>query len=299
VAITARDNTDPLEATAVFSDFQIVSQAGLAIPEPVATPTGFLIKIENNGAAVVDPTTPDSEQTFPRLDIGYSSTSFNFGAELLAYFQPPISADYTFYISSDDNGELWLSTDDQPSNAVKICSVTAWDNYREFLSSAGGSSLTPGPGGKISNPVTLIAGQKYFLHALMKQGPGASHLEVTWWRPGLPPIQPGDVPHTLGLLRFLLPVAGSDTVYTPVNQAVGLSPNVTPGEPVATIDWSTVDLDPATPGRQTSFNLAGAGTFSVDSSGHFTFTPQPGFPARPKRPTLSATISGIFPTQPP
>ena len=40
---------------------------------------------------------------------------------------------------------------------------------------------------------------------------------------------------------------------------------------------STVDLDPATPGQQTSLNVPGEGTWTVDRFGNVTFTPQPGF----------------------
>ncbi|MBS7234286.1 cadherin-like domain-containing protein, partial [Flavobacterium psychroterrae] len=40
-----------------------------------------------------------------------------------------------------------------------------------------------------------------------------------------------------------------------------------------TIDVATVDLDPATPGIQTTFTVTGQGTYTVNNLGVVTFTP--------------------------
>ena len=40
----------------------------------------------------------------------------NYGARVRGYICAPETGNYTFYISSDDNSELWLSTDDNPAN---------------------------------------------------------------------------------------------------------------------------------------------------------------------------------------
>ena len=43
------------------------------------------------------------------------------------------------------------------------------------------------------------------------------------------------------------------------------------------MDPATVDLDPATPGDQTTLTVAGQGTWSTDATGNVTFTPEAGF----------------------
>ena len=140
----------------------------------------------------------------------------NYGEDFLGFFVPQVTANYTFYIASDDNSQFWLSTDDTLSNATQICAVTVWDNFREYFSSAGGSSLAVGPNGKQSVPIPLVAGNHYFFRALMKEGIGGDHLSVTWWYPGLPPVQNDDPPHSLGLVAF----TGVQAALTPASASV-------------------------------------------------------------------------------
>ena len=45
-----------------------------------------------------------------------SNRADNFGARLHALLVPPADGSYTFYIASDDNSELRLSTDEDPGN---------------------------------------------------------------------------------------------------------------------------------------------------------------------------------------
>src|SRR5690606_7981549 len=48
----------------------------------------------------------------------------NYGQRLAARLVAPESGNYKFWIASDDHSELWLSTDDNPANKVKIASVS-------------------------------------------------------------------------------------------------------------------------------------------------------------------------------
>jgi len=59
-----------------------------------------------------------SFDTIPNLD--------NFGGRIHGWFYPPATGDYTFYLASDDNGELWLSSDESPDNAQLIAYEDAW-----------------------------------------------------------------------------------------------------------------------------------------------------------------------------
>lgn len=105
------------------------------------------------------------------LPRGYAD---NFGGRVTALIVPPATGSYTFWISSDDASELWLSTDSTPGNASKIAFVSGWTGYQEWIA-----------GTRQSTPRTLTAGQRYYVHALLKEGGGDDHLDVAWSGPGL------------------------------------------------------------------------------------------------------------------
>lgn len=73
------------------------------------------------------------------------------------------------------------------------------------------------------------------------------------------------------------PVANADSATTSLNTPVSFNITGNDTDSDATINASTVDLDPNTAGIQTTFTVAGQGTFTVDSTGKVTFTPVTGF----------------------
>jgi len=115
-----------------------------------------------------------------------TTTYTNYGAQMLGYFYPPKTGNYTFYICSDDNSELFLSTDDNPANKLLIAAETVWSNPREYTSSDGGSSLSAkrsdqytGTEWPTGNTITLTQGTPYYIEAIMKQGSGGDNLSVS------------------------------------------------------------------------------------------------------------------------
>ncbi|KAL3811578.1 hypothetical protein ACHAXA_006863 [Cyclostephanos tholiformis] len=98
----------------------------------------------------------------------------NFGVRIKGWLVPPISGSYQFWIASDDNGEFWLSSNDDPANKVRRCSCD-WV-------SPGWWDRTPA---QKSSPISLVAGQAYFYEALMKEGTGYANLAVAWEYPGV------------------------------------------------------------------------------------------------------------------
>ncbi len=73
------------------------------------------------------------------------------------------------------------------------------------------------------------------------------------------------------------PVANDDHAETQVNTPVTLSVTANDTSSSGAIDVATVDLDPVTPGMQTSLTIAGEGQFSADGTGNVTFTPAASF----------------------
>ncbi len=98
----------------------------------------------------------------------------DYGTRIRGYVHPPRTGQYVFWIASDDNSELWLSTDEDPANKKLIGSVPEWTGHNEW--------------GKVpsqkSEPVKLEAGRRYYIEALQKEGGGGDHLSVGWQLPG-------------------------------------------------------------------------------------------------------------------
>ncbi len=97
----------------------------------------------------------------------------NYGARFSGFLHPPATGEYTFWISSDDAGELYLSADENPMHKKLIAKVTGWVPKGQWQQS---------PEQK-SKKVRLQAGKKYYLEVLHKEGSGEDHLEVGWQLP--------------------------------------------------------------------------------------------------------------------
>lgn len=98
----------------------------------------------------------------------------NYGTRVRGFICPPVTGQYRFWIASDDNGELWLSTNSSPTNKALIASVTSWTNSQEWGKFPSQQSAL----------ITLTAGQQYYIEALMKEGTGGDNLAVGWQLPG-------------------------------------------------------------------------------------------------------------------
>src|SRR5581483_583762 len=79
----------------------------------------------------------------------------------------------------------------------------------------------------------------------------------------------------------LPPVAVNDSSLNNLQGPVTLNVTANDTDPHNDLDPSTVDLDPATPGQQTTFIVSGQGFWQVDSSGNVTFLPNVGFTGNP------------------
>ncbi len=99
----------------------------------------------------------------------------NYGSRLCGWLFPPATGNYTFWIATDDQGQLWLSTDADPANKQLIASVSGWVPSRDFDGTAG----DPGTNQK-SAAISLEAGKAYYIEALMKEGGGGDNIAVAW-----------------------------------------------------------------------------------------------------------------------
>ncbi|MES2924794.1 MAG: PA14 domain-containing protein [Verrucomicrobiota bacterium] len=99
----------------------------------------------------------------------------NYGQRVSGYLVPPTTGNYTFWIASDDGGELWLSTNANPANKRKLASVTGSVNDTQWNGQASQQSVV----------IPLVAGQYYYIEALQKEGGGGDHLAVAWQGPSI------------------------------------------------------------------------------------------------------------------
>ena len=95
----------------------------------------------------------------------------NYGVQLIGFLHPPASGDYQFAIASDDNSQLWLSTDENPANRVLIAKETGWQPIRKYQPV--GDEAT-------SEFITLEGGKAYYIEILNKEGGGGDNVAVAW-----------------------------------------------------------------------------------------------------------------------
>src|SRR6185436_10494244 len=107
----------------------------------------------------------------------------NYGTRIRGYITPAVDGTYVFWISSDDAGELWLSSDDDPDNRILIASVPGWTNSREW---------NKYPSQK-SAPINLVSGQQYYVEALAKEALGGDNVAAGWAKPGESTSAPSEV----------------------------------------------------------------------------------------------------------
>jgi uncharacterized protein len=96
-----------------------------------------------------------------------------YGVRIRGYICAPQTGNYTFYIASDEQSELWLSTDDNPANKVRIA----------FLNSPVAPRTWTAFASQKSAPITLIAGARYYIEALHKENAGNDNLAIGWVKP--------------------------------------------------------------------------------------------------------------------
>ncbi|HEV2394395.1 MAG TPA: chitobiase/beta-hexosaminidase C-terminal domain-containing protein [Verrucomicrobiae bacterium] len=202
----------------------------------------------------------------------------NYAERVSGFFIPAQTTNYVFFVCSDDDSDLFLSTDSSAANKHLIAAETAWSNAREWLSSGGGSVVaskrsdqftgTTWPGG---NTIHLTAGTMYYIEAVHHQGTGGDNLAATFKFAGAP---------------------------DPVN---GSPPQLT-GQQIASFSFDNAYVTIAASPQNTSASQGGSATFSVNAAAAY-YGGGAGGPPRPSstngnRPPPARVCSRISPMQP-
>lgn len=129
-----------------------------------------LADLTGNAAYAATPTGKDQRALFEAP----TDWAENHGQRMRGFLHPPVTGQYRFWIASDDEGRLSLSSNREPANASIIARVPSWTAAREWTKF----------GEQFSAYITLQAGQSYYIEALMKEGGGGDNLAVAWQIPG-------------------------------------------------------------------------------------------------------------------
>jgi len=109
-----------------------------------------LVNLLNDGRYPDSPTRSEALTRFSTAE----NPGDSYGAQIYGWLYCPVAGEYTFFLSSAGQGELWLSTDDDPTNVVLLASENTWGSYNTF-------SIK-------SAPIPLVGGQKYYIMARWK-----------------------------------------------------------------------------------------------------------------------------------
>jgi len=103
------------------------------------------------------------------------------------WYIPPADGNYVFFLSSDDDSDLFLSTDATAANKKLIAQENAWSATREWTNSSGGSILSQKRSDQWTNDlevapysggIALLAGHAYYIEADQAQGGGGDNLAI-------------------------------------------------------------------------------------------------------------------------
>lgn len=200
------------------------------------------------------PASPDVTEYLASLE--YTAQIGAHGARISSWFTPATSGTWYFYVAADDASELWLSTNSDPANKVKIAGNSAWTGYQQWTKYATQKSAA----------ISLIAGRSYYLEGITKAGGGGDNFAVGW--------QPSAGGAITTLPATQLRVTNPNAAPVAVND----SPSVNEGTFV-TIPVLANDIDANAGPSALSITSAGTplhGTVSV-IGGSIRYTPEVGY----------------------
>lgn len=194
--------------------------------------------VESGGAG-----SPQFSYTTPKFEGPTGNTTMRgYATAMNGYFIPPTNGNYVFFVNSDGDSDLFISTNSNPANKRLVAMETGWsDPFRWTTIGAtwgGGGSSTAAqkrsdqftPDGGVTYPgnpgsiggIPMIAGQKYYMEGVHQAGGGNDHIEVTYIAAGgVDPALGSDSMLTGDLLGTYVPrIPWVAFLQQPTNQTV-------------------------------------------------------------------------------
>jgi hypothetical protein len=181
-----RAGTVSVTARVLFGATVKATSEPISIPVSVSYGSGEITREWWNGlggdeiapalAALTSTTPPAGRMTESRFESPRNRED-SYLQRMSGFLIPPLDGEYVFWIGADNEGELWLSPDDNREHRVRIAIAPyipggavpydAWDHDTR----------------QRSQPIRLRAGQRYYCEALHKEGGGNDHVQVGWRLP--------------------------------------------------------------------------------------------------------------------
>lgn len=168
--VTVYDLSAPqcIGATGSITREYFANIAGVSVSDMINSPN-----FPNNPTTVNYPTSFQGPVNFAN----------NYGTRMRGYIIPPQTGNYIFTLTSDDNAVVMLSPNGEPLFKQIICSVTGWTDPGQFNKYPSQTSVA----------VPMVAGVRYYVEVLHKEGSGGDHVSLYWQTPSnsTPTIIPG------------------------------------------------------------------------------------------------------------
>jgi hypothetical protein len=131
----------------------------------------------------------DSTQVIPDFEIypGSSNNGDNYGVRVRGYLTPQVTGAYVLSVAGDDHASLRIAPDEHSYNAQIVASHTGWTAPRQWTKYASQRSA----------PIQLVAGQRYYIEANVKEAYQGDNLAVGWNLPGQHHLPPVVIPGTV------------------------------------------------------------------------------------------------------
>lgn len=170
---------------------------------------------------------------------GIAPNISDYGARVSAYFVPPTNGSYRIFMRADDSATLYMNTNHTgdstvPSGKVQLCNLTG---FRHYYSNDLNTAM--------STNLTLVAGRKYYIEAILKEGGGDDGVGIVITNAAFTGAMGIVDRYTLG--SFFQPLTGDvvscSQAFTPTNAVIegasitSLSVSNITGAPPYGIQW--------------------------------------------------------------
>lgn len=189
----------------------------------------------------------------------------DYGERWTGWLKPTVTGSYRFYLTSDDDSEIWLSTDELPTHKSRILQLTGYTGEKAW------SSRSP------SAYIALTAGRRYYIEVLHKEGGGGDHCAVAWQRQGTtaPVNGSGEIPSQF--LEYRVGGAFDDMPVSNLAPSFAMNPLVKAGasetNPYSGQSLAGDATDPNSADALTYSKASGPAWLSVAADGSLTGTP--------------------------
>lgn len=128
---------------------------------------------------------PPQMKTEPKEFASQIGWGDKYYCRIRGYVHPPITGEYVFWMTTDDEGELRLSTSDDPAQAQRIAHSENATGSRDWTKESS----------QQSQPIPLVAGQKYYVELRFKEHDGDDYGACGWKLPNGTMERPIPGPH--------------------------------------------------------------------------------------------------------